>query len=77
VIVTSAFHMPRAIATFCAAGWENLVPYPVDFRGTGRASLGWNFAERLALLNTGIKEWVGLVAYRATGRTVQLFARGC
>jgi uncharacterized SAM-binding protein YcdF (DUF218 family) len=77
VIVTSAFHMPRAIGTFCAAGWENLVPYPVDFRGGGISSLGWNFAEGLSLLNTGVKEWLGLVAYRMTGRMSTLFTAGC
>ena len=25
ILVTSAFHMPRAVETFCAAGWANLV----------------------------------------------------
>jgi uncharacterized SAM-binding protein YcdF (DUF218 family) len=31
LLVTSAWHMPRALATFCAAGW-NVTPYPVDYR---------------------------------------------
>ena len=31
LLVTSAWHMPRALATFRAAGW-NVTPYPVDYR---------------------------------------------
>jgi uncharacterized SAM-binding protein YcdF (DUF218 family) len=31
LLVTSAFHMPRALAVFQKAGW-NVTPYPVDFR---------------------------------------------
>lgn len=68
VLVTSAFHMRRAQGAFCAAGW-GVVPYPTDYRsGAFGARVGWNLAENLFELNVGIKEWVGLVAYRATGR---------
>jgi uncharacterized SAM-binding protein YcdF (DUF218 family) len=38
LLLTSAWHMPRALALFRAAGW-NVTPYPVDFR-TG-ASTPW------------------------------------
>ncbi len=71
LLVTSAYHMPRAVETFCAAGWTGLVPWPVDHRtrGAGRA-LGWNLAENLRDLNTGVKEWIGRIGYRVTGRGV-------
>ena len=40
LLVTSAAHMPRAMACFRAVGWE-VVPYPTDFRrGTESAGLG-------------------------------------
>ena len=32
VLVTSAFHMGRALASFEAAGWRHDRPYPVDYR---------------------------------------------
>nr|WP_306267851.1 YdcF family protein [Pararhizobium sp. IMCC3301] len=32
VLVTSAYHMPRALGSFCAAGWRNLLPFPTDYR---------------------------------------------
>src|SRR5690606_18132335 len=32
ILVTSAFHMPRALRSFQAAGWEDVVPWPVDYR---------------------------------------------
>ncbi|MGI4877626.1 MAG: YdcF family protein [Janthinobacterium lividum] len=69
VLVTSAFHMPRAILAYCAAGWHGLVPYPADFRSTNFGSgMGWSFAHHLQTLDIAAKEWVGLFAYRLTGR---------
>lgn len=69
VIVTSAFHMPRAMASFNAAGWVNVIPWPVDYRARDlRRGLGWDFARNLDVLNTAIREYLGLLAYRATGR---------
>jgi uncharacterized SAM-binding protein YcdF (DUF218 family) len=78
VLVTSAAHLPRAMATFCAAGWSRLVAWPTDYRsGNFKDDIGWRFARNLADLNLGIDEWVGLFAYRLTGRTHALFAADC
>lgn len=77
VLVISAFHMPRAVGTFCAAGWRNIIPYPVDFRGAGQLELGWDLGGGLSKLNMGLKEWIGLVAYRVTGRMDSLWPRAC
>lgn len=69
VLVTSAFHMPRAMGSFAAAGWPDLVAFPVDHRteGFGRAA-GWNLTANLMVLNTALREFVGRLAYGATGR---------
>ena len=69
VLVTSAFHMGRALASFEAAGWGEIIPHPVDYRtGSFNDGIGWNFAGTLEVLNIAIKEWVGRLAYRVTGR---------
>jgi uncharacterized SAM-binding protein YcdF (DUF218 family) len=77
LLVTSAFHMPRAMGAFCRAGWRGIVAYPVDYRGLGGSEVGWDLAERLRTLNIAVKEWIGLVAYRVTGRTGALIPGSC
>lgn len=75
VLVTSAYHMPRAIGVFRHAGF-NVLPYPTDYRTRGVVDLKRLF-ERIGAglerTDLGFKEWVGLVAYYLTGRTDQLF----
>jgi uncharacterized SAM-binding protein YcdF (DUF218 family) len=69
LLVTSAFHMRRSVASFCAAGWKNIVPWPTDYRTGGFLDrIGWNFALNLNDLNTGVREWIGLAAYSLTRR---------
>lgn len=67
ILVTSAFHMPRSVAAFCAAGWTGIIPYPVDYRSPGDG-MGWQFTENAAELTTVWREWIGLAAYHLTGR---------
>lgn len=69
VLVTSAYHMPRAMRSFEAAGWTGLVPWPVDYRTSDFADgMGWNLTRNLLVLNTAIREQVGQFAYRVLGR---------
>ena len=69
VLVTSAFHMPRAMGSFEASGWESLVAWPVDYRTSGFGDgMGWDLTRNLLVLNTAIREHVGQLAYRLTGR---------
>jgi uncharacterized SAM-binding protein YcdF (DUF218 family) len=75
LLVTSAWHMPRAVGVFRQAGFP-VTAYPVDRRTGGTANL-WRFfafaSEGLRRLDVAVKEWAGLLAYRATGRTGELF----
>lgn len=72
LLVTSAFHMPRAIATFRAAGFDTIVAHPVDYRIAGGDERLWPEASAtLNFLNLeiAIREFVGLAAYRFAGRS--------
>ena len=74
LLVTSAFHMPRSVGLFRKAGFA-VEPYPVDWRVGGRGDL-FRFSvsalEGLGRIDTAIREWIGLVAYRATGKIDEL-----
>ena len=72
MLVTSAYHMPRAYLSFKAQGLE-LIPYPVDYSSAGdlryRPSLF--FIGKLAKLDETVREWGALLIYRYLGRTTQ------
>jgi uncharacterized SAM-binding protein YcdF (DUF218 family) len=75
LLVTSAYHMPRAIGLFRKAGFA-VEPYPVDWRvGVTAAPLSFRISagEGLGYVDTGIREWIGLLAYRMAGKTGELF----
>ncbi len=74
IMVTSAFHMPRAMGAFDAAGWP-VTPYPTDYRSLPGGALDWSLdvATRLRETDLAVHEWIGLVAYRLMGRTDALF----
>jgi uncharacterized SAM-binding protein YcdF (DUF218 family) len=70
LLVTSAFHMPRAMGVFRAADFD-VEPWPVDFRTRGPEDL-LRFPPRPSMawwrIDLGVKEWVGYAAYYVTGR---------
>lgn len=75
LLVTSAFHMPRAIGCFRAAGFP-VTAYPVDYRTVSAGALEGGFsrvAQGLDLTDLVSKEWLGLVAYYLSGRIPTLF----
>ena len=73
LLVTSAWHMPRALLTFQAQGWT-LTPYPVDYQSNGRVTLNpsLDVIGRLEDLNKIAREWGALIIYRVLGRTQKL-----
>lgn len=74
ILVTSAFHMPRAMSTFRKAGFE-VEPWPVDYRTRGWKDAGTTLtaADGLRRLDQVTREYIGLVVYWATGRSDALW----
>ncbi|MFC4174522.1 YdcF family protein [Microvirga sp. GCM10011540] len=75
LLVTSAWHMPRAVGVFEKAGFP-VVPYPVDYRvgGSFRNVRGFaTISDGLRRFDVGAKEWAGLLAYYLSGRMDALF----
>ncbi len=74
LLVTSAFHMPRAMAVFRAAGF-NVEAYPVDWRTRGWIDATSPFdrlSDGLARADVAVHEWTGLLIYRLAGRSREL-----
>lgn len=68
LLLTSAWHMPRAVAAFRAQGW-NVTPWPADFRSNDYTP--WTSYS----LTKGVQQWqfalhecLGLLAYWISGR---------
>lgn len=71
LLVTSAWHMPRAVGCFRKAGFS-VVAYPVDYRTAGPRDayrINTLASDGLLEFDLAVKEWVGLLAYRLAGYT--------
>lgn len=71
VLITSAWHMPRAMGAFRKAGLD-LIAWPVDYRsekGEGFAISPYQPGRNIQAMGDASKEWLGLLAYYLTGRT--------
>lgn len=66
LLVTSAWHMPRSVPEFEAAGCQ-VTPYPVDF-GTGARTewSAYHLADSLMRWQVALHEWLGQLAYAVT-----------
>jgi uncharacterized SAM-binding protein YcdF (DUF218 family) len=79
LLVTSAWHMPRAVGIFRKIGWS-VLPVPVDFRRAREPDVRSQLtlvaqphvSNRLVDLDHAAKAWVGLIAYWLMGRTSAL-----
>jgi uncharacterized SAM-binding protein YcdF (DUF218 family) len=75
LLVTSAYHLPRAIGAFRKVGFA-VEPYPVDWRTRGNEDALRPFptlGDGLRRTDTAVREWVGLAAYWLSGRSSELF----
>jgi uncharacterized SAM-binding protein YcdF (DUF218 family) len=75
LLVTSAYHMPRAMGVFRAQGMDPEA-FPVDYRTFGNDRdfrPPGDGARAIVNFETAAREWVGLLAYRLTGKTDALF----
>jgi uncharacterized SAM-binding protein YcdF (DUF218 family) len=72
VVITSAQHMPRSMMVFRHAGFINPVAYPCDYKVIdARFSFEDSFIPDIKLLKDWqylIKEFIGVIAYRITGK---------
>ena len=75
VLVTSAWHMPRAVGVFRNAGWS-VIPYPVDFSTSGKMDFRIGFyGLSVSSVSWVLREWIGMVSYWLMGKTSDLFPK--
>ncbi len=75
LLVTSAFHMPRAMGAFRAAGFD-VEAYPADWRTRGWVDAGKPFdllSSGLSRTDAAVHEWTGLLTYWLAGRSSALY----
>lgn len=75
LLVTSAFHMPRAMGMMRKVGLD-VIPWPVDYHTDGTVSLGLSLTDangNASAFTTALKEGLGLLANSIAGRTSALF----
>lgn len=69
LLITSAWHMPRSMATFQKAGW-NVTAYPVDFRtGNQTPWIQYSLATGPEQWYVLLREYIGIAAYKLAGRS--------
>ncbi len=72
ILVTSAFHMPRAMGCFRAVGFP-VTAFPVDYRYSSLTAPRFDFLDGLSELKYAVHEYTGLVVYRLTGKMQEFF----
>ena len=74
LLITSAYHMPRAVGLFRSAGFP-IEAYPVDWKTGGWIYLATQpfFSGGFYHLDLAIHEWAGLIFDRLSGRTSVFF----
>ena len=75
LMITSAFHMPRALGMMRKVG-ARVSPWPVDYRTDGRTGFRIDLTEPMSnaqKMATAVREWLGLAANYVSGRTESLF----
>lgn len=67
ILLSSAFHLPRAMGVFTRAGW-NVTAWPVDYRTTAHDSwFDFSLHYGPATWQLALHEWLGYAAYQLAG----------
>jgi uncharacterized SAM-binding protein YcdF (DUF218 family) len=72
LLVTSGYHMPRAIGTFRKVGFP-VDAYPVDWRIEGPFASINTLAAGLINTDIAMHEWAGLLVYWLSGKSSELY----
>jgi len=75
LLVTSAYHMPRAMGAFRKAGF-NVIAFPAGSRTHGWREMWYpasTATDNLRRLDIAIHEWLGLLVYRLRGYSSEWF----
>ncbi len=74
VLVTSAFHLKRAINVAEKLGWR-FIPYPTDYKLPKKFiwKLSFDFSGNLGSFHQSSHEWVGIISYYIMGRSSKIF----
>lgn len=74
LLVTSAYHMPRAVGLFRKAGFA-VVPWPADYLASGVEGVRLKpdqSPENIVVSTTALREWAGLIGYKLVGKIDEL-----
>ncbi|MGE0108547.1 MAG: YdcF family protein, partial [Bdellovibrionales bacterium] len=68
ILLTSAYHLPRAVSAFEKEGWQ-VLPVASDFFTDGAVHFmpSFNLAYQFRLIHMAAHEYVGLVGYWCMG----------
>jgi uncharacterized SAM-binding protein YcdF (DUF218 family) len=74
ILVTSAWHLPRALGTFRQQGWT-IIPMPVDYmtEGVFKPLFHIDFMRNITMLTILLREICGMVGYYLGGKSDALF----
>lgn len=70
LLITSAYHMPRAKALFAAEG-VTTIAWPTDYRSSGKVTLGLDFTQpalNSQLISTAAREWLAVLFAQLSGK---------
>ena len=69
LLVTSAYHMPRALECFRKEGWR-VFPMPTDYRTTGffQTDVSFDLFDHMIGIELATHEYIGIAAYWLMGR---------
>jgi uncharacterized SAM-binding protein YcdF (DUF218 family) len=71
LLITSAYHMPRAKALFDKAGVPT-IPWATDYRSSGQVRLDFDFTQptlNSQMASTAVREWTALAVAHLKGET--------